>query len=59
MGVPTKFEFLFLDFEVTYPHPPPFSRGLIVVVCLFFPNCSPFTRYRGCENFKRGEKMRV
>jgi hypothetical protein len=34
MGVPTKFEFLFWDFEVTYP---PISRVLIVVVCLFLP----------------------
>jgi hypothetical protein len=32
MSVPTKFEFLFWDFEVSYP---PFSRPLIVVVCFF------------------------
>jgi hypothetical protein len=56
MGVPTKFEFLFWDFEVTYP---PVFRALLLVVCLFFPNCSPFEKYKGCENFKRGGKMRV
>jgi hypothetical protein len=49
MGVPTKFEFLFWDFEVTYPT---ISRVLIVMVCLFLPNCSPFARCRGYENFK-------
>jgi hypothetical protein len=49
--------FLFRDFEVTYP---PFSKGLIVVVCLFFLNYSPFARrYRGCENFRGVEKVRV
>jgi len=33
MGVPTKFEFLFWDFEVTCP---PFSKVLIVIVCVYF-----------------------
>jgi hypothetical protein len=49
MGVRTKFEFLFWDSKVTYP--PPFFKVLIVVVCLFFPNCSPFARYKGYQNF--------
>jgi hypothetical protein len=49
MGVSTKFEFLFWDFEVTYP---PFLRVLIVMVCLFLLNCSPSARDRGYENFK-------
>jgi hypothetical protein len=53
MGVPTKFEFLFSDFEMTYPS---FSRALIVVVCLFFLNCSQFGRYRECENFEKLER---
>jgi hypothetical protein len=49
MGVPTKFEFLFWDFEVTYP---PFLTILIVMVCLFLSNYSPFARYGGYEKFR-------
>jgi len=46
MGDPTKIEFFFLGFEVTYP---PFSRVLKPMVKKSHHNLSPFARYGGFE----------